>query len=156
MSVRVHFPYLCLYIQKRAGLFRPSAKLTERERGRRREGEGERERARGSLPRGWFTTWLHPNLFPFRTIPSLLTYSSLSRSYYEIALRLSTSVSSPPFPSSWYRLFLLLYLPPRSITIVSSLPALPLHFPHSHFSFPCVLQWSSLYMVHVVSPLATR
>lgn len=47
MSVRVHFPYLCLYIQKRAGLFRPSAKLTERER--EREGEEEREREPGVL-----------------------------------------------------------------------------------------------------------
>lgn len=70
MSVRVHF--LCFYIQKRR-IIRPSAKLTDSQR---------------SLPRDWSTTWLHPNLFLFRTIPSLLSYSSLSRSYYEIALRL--------------------------------------------------------------------
>lgn len=76
MSVRVHF--LCFYIQKRR-IIRPSAKLTESQR---------------SLPRDWSTTWLHPNLFLFRTIPSLLSYSSLSRSYYEIALRLFSSASS--------------------------------------------------------------
>ena len=83
MFVRVHFLCFFFYIQKRR-IIRPSAKLTESQR---------------SLPRDWSTTWLHPNLFLFRTIPSLLSYSSLSQSYYEIALRLFSSSSSNEIPA---------------------------------------------------------
>lgn len=120
MFVRVHFLYLC-FIYKSAGDYSSI-------------GQANREPA-FSLPRGWSTTWLHPNLFLLRTIPSLLSYFSLSQSYYEIALPSPPPPPPPPSP------------PPRYLAISSSvsspeidhdrlslLPALPLHFLHPIFS----------------------
>lgn len=115
MSVRVHFP--CFYIQKRR-IIRPSAKLTDSQRVLFRAID---------LPHDFI-------LISSSSEPFLLYYPTPL--YPGAITKLLSASSPPPLPPARYRLFLLLYLLPRSITIVPLLPALPLHFPHPIFPPP--------------------